>query len=120
MDFKKLQNYAGYIFKDSQGRAIHDGVNVVTLQYLLENYPIRIENITLAAKLIHKPDMFVRIGLRKRPGDPGRLPYGDAVQTKLGSWSYYVSTLKFLEHTGLLDSIAALTELGLSETVKAG
>lgn len=120
MDFKKLQDYADYVFKDSQGRDIYDGVNIVTLRYLLENYPIRLENISLAAKLIHKPSMYIRIGLRKKPGDPGRLPYGDAVQGQSGSWSYYVSTMKFLEHTGLLASIEALTELGLSETVKAG
>lgn len=51
--------------------------------------------VELAAKLMHKKNNFVYEGLRQ-----GIFPWGYAVQTS-SQWSYYISSVKFTEHTGI-------------------
>ena len=59
---------------------------------MLGNVPIRI-----AAKMMDKTEMFVRIGLRRQS-----LPFGVAVQgQKGGRWSYHISPGKFAEYMGV-------------------
>ncbi len=50
--------------------------------------------VTLAAKLMHKSKDWVRQGLRD-----GVFPWGYAV--KLTNWSYFISSVKFTEYTGI-------------------
>lgn len=50
--------------------------------------------VSLAAKLMHKSYDFVTKGLQD-----GVFPFGYAV--KLQDWSYYISAVKFTEHTGI-------------------
>ena len=53
------------------------------------NLPVR-----LAAKLMHKSKEWIEQGLRD-----GVFPWGYAV--KLTNWSYFISAVKFTEHTGI-------------------
>lgn len=48
-----------------------------------------------AAKIMGKPPMFVRMGLRN-----GALDIGTAIQGKKGRWSYHVSPKKLREYVG--------------------
>lgn len=48
-----------------------------------------------AAKLMGKDVMFVRIGLQRNI-----LPFGYAIQTKDGRYSYHISRKKFEEYLG--------------------
>ena len=50
--------------------------------------------VTLAAKLMGKSKEWVKQGLRD-----GVFPWGDAV--KLTNWSYFISSVKFTEYTGI-------------------
>lgn len=50
--------------------------------------------VEVAAKLLGKSREFVEKGLQQ-----GRLSYGDAVHLK--KWSYYISSIKFYEKTGI-------------------
>lgn len=51
--------------------------------------------VELAAKLMHKTNSFVYEGLRQ-----GVFPFGYAVQTST-QWSYFISSKKFMECTGI-------------------
>lgn len=51
--------------------------------------------VELAAKLMHKKNNFVYLGLQQ-----GVFPWGYAVQTS-SQWSYYISSVKFTECTGI-------------------
>lgn len=48
------------------------------------------------AKLLGKPEQWVRIGLQRR-----ELPFGCAVQMTGGRWSYHVSRYKVKEYLGV-------------------
>lgn len=59
---------------------------------MLGNVPVKV-----AAKMMDKTEMFVRIGLRRQS-----LPFGVAVQgTNGGRWSYHISPGKFAEYMGV-------------------
>lgn len=51
--------------------------------------------VEVVAKLMHKKNSFVYEGLRQ-----GIFPWGYAVKTS-SQWSYYISSKKFTEHTGI-------------------
>lgn len=51
--------------------------------------------VTLAAKLMHKKNDFVYLGLRQ-----GIFPFGYAVKIS-SQWTYYISSKKFTEYTGI-------------------
>lgn len=59
---------------------------------LMEVFNVPVE---LAAKLMHKKNSFVYEGLRQ-----GVFPWGYAVKTS-SEWSYFISSVKFTEHTGI-------------------
>jgi len=50
----------------------------------------------VAAALLGKGEQFVRIGLQQR-----RLPFGSAVQTGVGRWSYHISAKLLSDYTGI-------------------
>ena len=52
-------------------------------------------SVAKAAKLMDKSEQFVRIGLQRN-----RLPFGAAVQSTSGRWSYHISPNKFYEYMG--------------------
>lgn len=52
--------------------------------------------IETAAKLMNKSPQFIRIGLQR-----GELPIGNAVKTKSGRYTYYISPKLFEEYTGI-------------------
>ena len=56
----------------------------------LKNVPV-----WLAAELMGKSQMFVRMGLRL-----GRLPFGDALQATGRRWSYQISPKGFCDYQG--------------------
>lgn len=49
-----------------------------------------------AARVMGKSLQFIRIGLQR-----GLLPFGVALETKKGRFSYYISPSKFSEFTGI-------------------
>lgn len=57
--------------------------------------------VETAAKLMHKKNNFVYEGLQQ-----GIFPWGYAVKTS-SQWSYFISSVKFTEHTGIPVSIEA-------------
>ena len=66
---------------------------------MLGNVPVKI-----AAKMMDKTEMFVRIGLRCQS-----LPFGVAVQGRQGGrWSYHISPGKFAEYMGV--SVEAVSQ----------
>lgn len=52
--------------------------------------------VDLAAKLMCKSPMFIRMGLRRK-----LLPFGTAVQVNGKRWSYHISAGKFCDYMGL-------------------
>lgn len=66
---------------------------------MLGNVPVKI-----AAKMMDKTEMFVRIGLRRQS-----LPFGVAVQGQQGGrWSYHISPGKFADYMGV--SVEAVSQ----------
>lgn len=66
---------------------------------MLGNVPVRV-----AAKMMDKTEMFVRIGLRRQS-----LPFGVAVQGQQGGrWSYHISPGKFAAYMGV--SVEAVSQ----------
>lgn len=57
--------------------------------------------VEMAAKLMHKKNNFVYEGLQQ-----GVFPWGYAVKTS-SQWSYFISSVKFTEHTGIPVSMEA-------------
>jgi hypothetical protein len=66
----------------------------MSAQEILEKYPLSLP-VEEAAKLMNKTGMFIRCGLRAQ-----RFSFGTAVEMQK-QWSYYISTIKFLEFIGL-------------------
>lgn len=60
-----------------------------------DSSPVKM-TVKLAAKLMRKSVKFVALGLQE-----GRFPWGYAVQTSPNKWTYFISTVKFTEYTGI-------------------
>ena len=84
-------------FKDSKGRVIMDtdAITPVTPELILTKYAFDLLP-SVAAKIMHKSDMFVRCGLRC-----GNLPFGVAVKCDGGQYSYNIPGNKFLDYLGV-------------------
>ena len=90
------------VFKDRKGREITDldGITPLTLGAVMEKYAFNLPP-SIAAKIMHKPPMFICCGLRC---SPPRFPFGSAVMERgdgTGKWSYSILGNKFLEYLGI-------------------
>ena len=77
---------------------------------------VRAVDTRVCALLLGKAEQFVRIGLQQK-----RLPFGTAVQTGLGRWSYHVSPKLLADYTGIPQvDIEAAQEEATREKGRAG
>lgn len=53
-------------------------------------------SVAEAARIMHKSQKFVRLGLEQQ-----RFPFGVAVQTSKNQWSFHISPVKFYEYMGI-------------------
>ena len=85
----KPRNMTLKAIANSLGVAVHE----------LETKPVETDmrlDIKTAAKLMNKSEQFVRIGLQRN-----LLPFGVAVKTS-SKFTYYISSKKFSEYTGVV------------------
>ena len=64
----------------------------MTVDELRDQYPQDVP-VSVAAEILGKTQMYVRMGLRNN-----RLPFGTAVQCEGGRWSYSIPTMLFIAY----------------------